>query len=146
MRKIGLLLGLLAALVMAPAAAQATTSTTFNLHGAALIDVGPAGCVAGDLWFTAGNVVEHQTVNNAGDAWVTATASGSFVDPSAGFVGSGSAWFGLDANNRNFATQFFTNVMGTLPNGSTLRIHQTGQFTLNAVGVPVVNNVTVTCG
>jgi len=34
----------------------------------------------------------------------------------------------------------------TLPDGSTVRIHQEGQFTLNANGVPVVTRATATFG
>src|SRR5712692_5665466 len=51
--------GALAALMLVPVVAQATTSTTIHLNGGA-IDVGPAGCIAGDLVIT-GNGVLHQT-------------------------------------------------------------------------------------
>lgn len=146
MRKLGLLAGLLAALVLAPAAVSATTTTTIHLKGGVPVDVGPAGCVPGDL-IIVGNAVEHQTTNNAGDSWFTATIEGSVTasDPSSGFTGHGAAWFGVEQNARNFVTHFIANSVGTLGDGTPLTIHQEGQFTINAQGVPVVNNVTVTC-
>ena len=110
------------------------------------IDVGPAGCVPGDL-VIAGNGVLHQTINNAGDSWVTGTVEGSVTatDPSSGFTGHAAAWFGVEQNNQNFVTHFIANSVGTLGNGSPLGIHQEGQFTVNAQGMPVVTRVTVTC-
>ncbi len=145
MRKLGVVAGVLAALTLMPAVATATTSSTFHINGVP-IDVGPAVCVAGDLVLT-GNGVEHQTVDNAGDVWITATLTGSATvsDPSSGFTGRATAWFGLDENARNFTTQFIADAVGTLGNGTPLKIHQVGTFTLNAQGVPVVNNTSVTC-
>ncbi len=146
MRKLGSVAGVLAALVLVPAVAQATTAVTFHINDVP-IDVGPAGCVAGDLVIS-GNGVEHQTVDDAGDLWITATLEGNATvsDPSSGFSGHASAWFGVEENNRNFVTIFTADAVGTLADGTRLTIHQVGQFTLNAQGVPVVNNVTVTCG
>jgi hypothetical protein len=123
--------------------AQATTSTTLHLSGAP-IDVGPAGCIAGDLTIS-GNAVLHNTVDNAGDSWTTGTVTGAVTDGAAGFTGHGTAWFGVEQNNRNFTTSFIADSVGTLADGTSLRIHQVGTFTVNAQGVPVVNNVTVTC-
>ena len=61
----------LAVLLLVPVAAQATTTQTMHLRGVP-IDIGPAGCVPGDLIVT-GNAVLHVTVNNAGDSWTTGT-------------------------------------------------------------------------
>lgn len=135
----------LAALLLVPSVAQATTSVTVHVNGQP-IDVGPAGCVPGDLVIS-GNGVLHQTINNAGDSWVTGTVEGSVTatDPSSGFTGHAAAWFGVEQNNQNFVTHFIANSVGTLGNGSPLRIHQEGQFTVNALGLPVVTRVTVTC-
>lgn len=145
MKKILLAVGILAALMLVPVVAQATTSVTVHVNGQP-IDVGPAGCVPGDLVIT-GNGVLHQTINNAGDSWVTGTVEGSVTatDPSSGFTGHAAAWFGVEQNNQNFVTHFIANSVGTLGNGSPLRIHQEGQFTVNAQGMPVVTRVTVTC-
>ena len=133
-----------AAILLAPVAAQATTSTTMHLDGVP-IDVGPAVCVPGDIVIT-GNGVLHTTTNNAGDFWLTGTVTGSATTtgtPTA--TGRATAWFGLEANSRNFVSHFTANAQLTLPDGSTVNVHQQGQFTLNANGVPVVNNVTTTC-
>jgi hypothetical protein len=135
-------LGAAAAIVLVPVAAQATTSQTMHLTGVP-IDVGPAGCVPGDLVLT-GNGVLHTTVNNAGDSWTTGTVTGQ-ATAGGGFTGHGTAWFGIENNNRNFVSPFTTNATGTLPDGTTVTIHEQGQFTLNANGVPVVNNVVTTC-
>ena len=135
----------LAALVLLPVAAQATTSVTIHVNGAP-IDVGPAGCVAGDL-VIAGNGVLHTTTNNAGDSWTTGTIEGNVTasDPSSGYTAHGVAWFGVEQNSSNFVTHFIADSVGTLGNGTPLRIHQEGQFTINAQGMPVVTRVTVTC-
>src|SRR5215469_10317056 len=61
-------------------------------------------------------------------------------------VGHATAWFGVEDNNQNFVTHFIANSTGTLGNGSPLTIHQEGQFTLNAQGLPVVTRGTATCG
>lgn len=145
MKKLFAILGSLAALILMPAVAQATTSTTIHLNGAP-IDVGPAGCIPGDL-VIAGNGVLHQTVNNAGDVWVTGTVEGavSATDPSSGYTGHAAAWFGVEQNSNNNVFHFIANSIGTLGNGTPLSIHQEGQFTVNAQGIPVVTRVTVTC-
>ena len=146
MKKLISVVGALAALMLVPVVAQATTSTTIHLNGGA-IDVGPAGCIAGDLVIT-GNGVLHQTINNAGDLWVTGTVEGavSATDPSSGYTGHAAAWFGVEQNNLNAVFHFTANSVGTLGNGTPLTIHQEGQFTVNAQGTPVVTRVTVTCG
>jgi hypothetical protein len=144
-KKLISIVGALAALMLVPVVAQATTSTTIHLNGGA-IDVGPAGCIAGDLVIT-GNGVLHQTTNNAGDFWVTGTVEGavSATDPSSGYTGHAAAWFGVEQNNLNAVFHFTANSVGTLGNGTPLTIHQEGQFTVNAQGVPVVTRATVTC-
>lgn len=149
MRRILVLLAILGASVAVPATllattAQATTAVTIHADNVP-IDIGPVGCIPGDLVIT-GNAVQHTTTNNAGDVWLTETVTGQVVDTTAGFVGHGMAWFGLEENAQNSVTHFTANVEGTLPDGTSLRIHQEGQFTLNAQGVPVVTRVTTTCG
>ena len=145
MKKLISVVGALAALMLVPVVAQATTSTTIHLNGGA-IDIGPAGCIAGDLVIT-GNGVLHQTINNAGDLWVTGTVEGavSATDPSSGYTGHAAAWFGVEQNNLNAVFHFTANSVGTLGNGTPLTIHQEGQFTVDAQGTPVVTRVTVTC-
>jgi hypothetical protein len=147
MRKLMAVCGALAAVLLLPVAAEATTSTTIHLAGAP-IDVGPAGCVGGDLLIS-GNGVLHMTVNNAGDSWVTGTVEGLATVTDAGgvtlFSGHAAAWFGSENNAQNNVQHFIANANGTLANGTPLHIHQEGQFTVNAQGVPTVTRVTVTC-
>jgi hypothetical protein len=133
----------LGAVLLTPIAAGATTSQTIHLNGFP-IDVGPSGCFAGDLWIS-GNGVEHMTINNAGDFWITATLEGSATVPGTTFSGHATAWFGVENNARNFVNHFTANAVGTLADGTSVRIHQQGQFTVNAQGVITVNHVTVTC-
>ena len=91
-----------------------------------------------------GNGVLHTTVNNAGDSWTTGTVTGSAVT-TAGATGRATAWFGAEDNNKNFVAPFIANAQLTLPDGTTVRVHQEGNFVLNANGIPVVNRATATC-
>jgi len=142
MRRAVALAGVLVALLAVPGTALATTTQTLHLSGVP-IDVGPAGCIPGDISLT-GNAVLHITVNNAGDSWMTGTIEGA-VTGSLGYTGHGMAWFGVEDNNQNGVDHFTSNYVGTLGDGTPLRIHLQGQFTLNAQGVIVVNNFTATC-
>jgi hypothetical protein len=90
--------------------AEAATTQTIHLNGAP-IDVGPAGCVPGDLVIS-GNGVLHMTVNNAGDVWETGTIVGAAT--AAGFTGHAVAWFGFSDNAKNSVNSFTTNASGTL--------------------------------
>lgn len=150
MKKLIAILGALSAVLLLPVAAEATTTLTVHLSGVS-IDVGPAGCVPGEL-FLNGNAVFHQTVNNAGDTWITETAEGAAtaIDSTGAttFTGHGAAWFGLESNRSNFVVHFIADAVGTTSAGMPLMIHVEGQFTLNANLVPVVNRInppTVTC-
>lgn len=142
--RLSFIVGLVLAVGVAiPATALATTSQTIHINGVP-IDVGPAGCVAGDLTIT-GHGVLHQTVNNAGDFWVTATLTGSATDAAAGFSGRATAWFGVEGNKSNFTSSFIAEAIGTLTNGTALDIHENGTFTVNAQGNIIVNRSTATC-
>jgi hypothetical protein len=143
-RRLTLVLATMAALVLFPAVAQATTTQTIHINGVP-IDVGSAGCVAGDITII-GNGVVHMTVNNAGDFWITETVEGAATDAAAGFSGHAAAWFGLEHNNGlSNVLHFIADAVGTLGDGTSLRIHQEGQFTVNAQGVLVVSRVVATC-
>lgn len=147
MRKLLACCGALAAVLLLPVAAEATTTQTIHLTGAP-IDVGPAGCVPGDLVIS-GNGVLHMTVNNAGDSWTTGTVEGSAtVTDGSGvtlFSGHATAWFGSEDNAQNNVQHFTANADGRLSNGTALHIHQEGQFTVNAQGVPTATHVTTSC-
>ena len=137
----------MAALLFLSVTAQATTTDTFHARGLT-VDIGPAVCVPGDLVVT-GNAVIHLTVNDAGDSWFTETIEGSATVSSATgatlWSGHAAAWFGLEDNNQNSVLHFTANGNGTLADGTMVGIHQEGQFTFNANGVPVVTRVTSTC-
>jgi hypothetical protein len=137
------LIATVVALGLAPLAAEATTTQTVHLDGVP-IDIGATPCFPGDLWVT-GNAVMHQTINNAGDVWVTATIEGSAVDAVAGFTGHATVWFGFGQNNKSGVNHFTANVIGTLTDGTRVRIHGEGQMTVNAQGNLVVNRTTFTC-
>lgn len=136
------ILGVVVAVLLLPVAAEATTTQTIHVNGVP-IDVGPAGCVPGDLMIN-GNGVLHMTVNNAGDVWVTGTLEGAAT--ATGFSGHAAAWFGVEDNAQNSVNHFIANAVGTLSDGTPLTIHQEGQFTVNANGIPTVTRVTTTCG
>jgi hypothetical protein len=136
------ILGAFGAVLLPAAAAEATTTQTIHLNGAP-IDVGPAGCVPGDLVIS-GNGVLHMTINNAGDSWLTGTVEGAAT--ATGFTGHAAAWFGAEVNANNSVNHFTANAVGTLSDGTSLRIHQEGQFTVNANGIPTVTRVTTSCG
>ncbi len=144
-KKVGVVAGVVLALSLLPGVAMATTAVTFHINGVP-IDVGPAGCIPGDLVIQ-GIGGEHQTVDNAGDLWLTGTLQGraTGTDATAGFTGHASAWFGVEVNNRNFTSSFTAEAVGTLADGTPLSIHQEGTFTINAQGVPVVTSVNATC-
>jgi hypothetical protein len=148
MKKLITVPGVLAALLFLSVAAQATTTDTIHGRGVT-IDLGSAGCVPGEL-FATGNAVMHLTVNNALDSWLTETVEGAatVIDASGAtlFTGHVAAWFGLEDNKQNAVGHFTANANGTLTDGTSVRIHQEGQFTYNANGVPVVQRVTITCG
>jgi hypothetical protein len=134
-----------AAVILPATMAQANITTTIHINGQP-IDVGPAVCVPGDI-VIAGNGVLHTTINNAGDSWTTGTLTGSALTtgtPAA--TGRATAWFGIENNSHNAVQHFIANAQLTLPDGSSLSIHQEGQFTLNANGLPVVTRTTATCG
>ena len=133
-------LGLGIGLASAGAASAAPGQTqTIHLDGVP-IDVGPATCVPGDVTIT-GNGVEHMTTNSTG-FWVTGTLTGA-ADTGTGWTGHATAWFGVEDNNKSLVNHFILNAQLTGPGGS-VNIHQEGQITFNAQGVPVVVRPQVT--
>lgn len=135
--------------IAAVAPAAATTSWTDHLHAGdrAVFDLGPTGCTPGFFIVTVPNAVQHDMVNNAGDEWFTATVNGTFVTSDAsGYVGHNTARFGFGANAQNGVNHGTLDAVGTLADGTILRVHQEGQFTVKAQGVPVVTRSILTCG
>lgn len=128
------------------ATAGATTTATLHFHAGEVGDIGAVGCTPGDFIVTVGNAVEHQTTNNAGDSWFTATVTGTFVtSDQSGYTGHVTAWFGVEQNARNVVNHGTVDAQGTLADGTILRVHGEGQFTVNAQGIPVVNMTNLSC-
>jgi hypothetical protein len=73
---------------------------------------------------------------------MTGTVEGTAT--ATGFTGHGVAWFGAENNANNSVNHFTTNATGIF-NGKSLTIHQEGQFTVNANGLPTVTRVTSSC-
>lgn len=134
--------------------AQATTTTTS--HSNVIDEAIPVTC-DGPGAFTSfsgtGNVVTHLTVNNAGDAWFTTTTEGTVTLQTlwngswASWTGHVQEWFGDEDNKQNsvqHATVNFNGVSTTDPS-KTLTMHGAFTSTINANGVQVVNNFTITC-
>ena len=121
------------------------------------IDVGPALCAPGDIVIT-GNGHDHavgmkDALGNPlpgyhENATVTGTVQLLIGGPGGTLVGTGhgEAWFTIDVNTGGTVTSE-DNAHATIDTGpfAGLKILQLGSFTLNAHGVPVVNNSSVSC-
>ena len=133
-------LGLGIGLVSAEAASASASTQTISLNGVP-IDVGPATCVPGDVTIT-GNGVEHMTINSTG-FWVTGTVTGA-ADTGTGWTGRATGWFGVEDNNKSLVNHFILNAQLSDGAGDSVNIHQEGQITFNANGVPTVVRPQVT--
>jgi hypothetical protein len=135
--------------------AQTQTFTVKN----AQFDMGPAldpcSGMSGQVLGTSVNGVLHQTINGAGDFWLTGTLTGAsiFVPDSASmptYVGHGETWFGVSDNNQNGVEHFTFHFQGTAPDGTTMDFHEIGHISTSASsnGLPVVvfDKATGTCG
>ena len=137
--------------VIATSGASAAQSN-IKIPAGALIDVGPAApCAAGDIVITvksghdnaSGDPVSgpyHENATIVGDA--------ALMDPATGAVivqgGHANAWFTVNINpGGTVVQQDFAHADFPAPVG---RIDLSGKFTLNANGVPVVNNQRASCG
>lgn len=100
-----------------------------------------------------GNWVQHLTVNNAGDSWFSETTEGQLTlwtttsDGITSWTGHLQEWFGADDNNKNSVQHatFNFNGVGTTDATKSLSMHAAFTATVNANGVLVVNNQTVSC-
>ena len=132
--------------------AGATTNVTS--HSQAISQTIPVTCGGHGLtsfWGT-GNSVQHITINNAGDAWLTTTMEGTaqLTTSAMGttiYSGHVQFWFGLE-NNQNNGVQHATfsfNGVNVAKVSDTLQMHASFTVVANANGVTTVNNVTATC-
>lgn len=88
------------------------------------------------------NGVVHITTLPNGTSHFTITQTGDFVfvpDDSnlPTFTGHFTSWDGFNSNNQNAAGTFTFTVHGTGSDGSTLKFHVTGHFSVSASGVVI---------
>ncbi|MDQ4502857.1 hypothetical protein [Sinomonas sp. ASV322] len=148
--------GLLAAAIAAGAAAPANATTTQTWHSTTVADVIPVTCDgpgANTSFSGTGTSVAHLTVNNAGDSWFTETQEGTVTLTTlwggvwGTWTGHLQEWFGSEDNRQSSVQHATVNFQGTgvADPSRTLALHGAFTATVNANGVLVVNNLTVTC-
>jgi hypothetical protein len=129
------------------------TMTTTTKSTNPINDVNP--CTPADpiVGVSQDNVVEHITFFPGGDEfWATFTdaAKVTVTDQVTGVVYTGHAtfWGNFNLNERNSNSTFTATIAVKGSDGSTIHVHETAHFTLNANGDITVSfdNVTVTCG
>jgi len=87
-----------------------------------------------------GNTVFHETVNTAGDGWITGTTEGAFsfmpFDPKrVSYAGHAESWFGGSFNLNNTVLHDTLNISGTGSDGSTLTAHIIDHMSISASGI-----------
>jgi hypothetical protein len=87
--------------------------------------------------------VFHETINQAGDGWLTSTQTGDFsftpyktTRPS--YTGHFENWFGESFNKNNAVLHDTFNVHGTGSDGSTLSFHMIDHMSISASGITLV--------
>jgi hypothetical protein len=123
-----------------------TCTYTLNVQGASqtfptnvpCIDP-PNGPPTGMLTITF-NAVFHETVDQAGDGWLTTTMEGSLsfipFDPSRpSYTGHAAAWFGASINQNNAVFDDIFNVTATGSDGSQLSFHVIDHQSISASGI-----------
>lgn len=147
---------LLAAAFVVGTAGAASANTTLTFHSTQLSGAIPVTCdgpVGATVYQGTGNSVAHETINNAGDSWITTTSEGDvqlqtiWNGVTGTWTGHLQTWFGSEQNKQNsvtHATFNFQGVSATDPS-MTLAMHAAFTDTINANGVQTVNNMTVSC-
>jgi hypothetical protein len=135
---------------------QASTCTyTQNLHGVTqsfpsnVPCVDPPNSVTGIVTLTY-NVVNHVTVNTAGDAWFTTTQAGTFsftpFDPNGlSYSGHFAIWFGASFNQNNGVLPDIFNLHGTASDGTKLSFHMIDHASITSTGVVTSSFSKVVC-
>jgi hypothetical protein len=87
-----------------------------------------------------GNSVFHDTVNTAGDEWLTGTTEGALTfipfDPKrVSYTGHAQSWFGFSFNMNNSVLHDTLNVRATGSDGSTLTAHIIDHMSISASGI-----------
>jgi hypothetical protein len=149
-------------MVMSAATAAATITLTAHFTHNPQPDIIPVTCSpAGNAISinSTGNGVEHFTLNNAGDFWITGTFEGngtvttgvatgptSFTPTGPVYSGHTMEWFGIEENNQNVVNHATFNFTGVdVATGAPIGIHAAFQITVNANGVVTANNFTASC-
>lgn len=129
------------------------TMTTVTKSTNPITDVNPCAPADPIAGVSQDIIVEHITYFPGGDEfWATFTDTAWFTvtDQVTGVVYTGHAtfWGNFNLNERNSNSTFTATIRGTGSDGTTLRVHETAHFTMNANGDLTVSfdNVTVTCG
>jgi hypothetical protein len=129
------------------------TMTTTTKSTNPINDVNPCAPADPIAGVSQDNIVEHVTIFPAGDevwATFTDTAKVTVTDQVTGVVYTGHAtfWGNFNLNERNSNSTFTQTIAVKGSDGSTIHVHETAHFTLNANGVTTVtfDTITVTCG
>jgi len=121
-----------------------TFTQTINQHNVTVTSFIPIGCGgANSLTYTAtGNLVQHITVNGAGDFWFTATFEGTGTLTTGGHTYAGHLmdWFGQEDNNKNGVLHATFNFVG-----DGLTVHGAFDTTTNANGTVTADHFNVSC-
>jgi hypothetical protein len=129
------------------------TMTTTTKSTNPINDVNPCAPADPVVGVSQDNIVEHVTFFPAGDevwATFTDTAKVTVTDQVTGVVYTGHStfWGNFNLNERNSNSTFTATIAVKGSDGSTIHVHETAHFTLNANGDITVtfDTVTVTCG
>lgn len=129
-------------------------SATLTIKNQSLSMPSPNPCsgTPGTVTETLSNQIFHETVNGAGDVWLTSTATGS-----AGFVpldgtqpsysGHTTSWMGESLNRNNAALTETLSITLRGTDGSTISAHMVNHLNFSATGI--VNTFSLggfTCG
>ena len=121
-----------------PNATNPCTGNTFNGGQGALFD---------------GNLVNHVTFfTNSDEVWATFTETGAVTatDDITGvsYSGHATAWGNFNMNERNQNTAFTLTIHLSGSDGSSITVHETTVFVMNANGQVTVNfdKMSLTCG
>jgi len=164
MRLAGASIALIAGIALASAPAFAaspngqTVTETDNVHGVFNEPEATNPC-NGDTFnggagiqFT-GNLVNHVTFfTNSDEVWATFTETGKVTgtDDGTGVVYSGhaTAWGNFNMNERNANSEFTLTIRLSGSDGSSITVHETTVFVMNADGTVTVNfdKLSLTCG
>jgi hypothetical protein len=137
------------AALAASAGPALAAQSNIKIPAGAQIDLGPAApCAVGDIVITVQSGHDNATGNPITGPYhenATIVGTAALVDPLTGNVleqgGHANAWFTTNINSGGtVVNQDF--VHAQFPSG---RIDLSGKFTLNANGVPVVNNQRASC-